>query len=96
MNFNGQESSKEQLERAQRISNALLAVAKADATDELAAIAAGLGAFLELAYVNCGYQGTRQAVRHILNSIVENRPKVERALNGPRLKLVPSPDERAT
>lgn len=89
MNFNGHEVSKEQLERARRIGDGLLAVAKIDAPDELTAIAAGLGTFLELAYINLGYEGTRRAVRHILDSVVENRPKVERALNGPPLKLVP-------
>lgn len=89
MNFHGQEFSKEQLERAQRILNALLAVAKIDATDELAAIAAGLGCFVELAYIRVGYEGVLSYVRPLLDTIVESRPMVERALNGPPLKLVP-------
>lgn len=89
MNFNGQEISKEQLERAQRISSALLAIAKIDAPDELTAITAGLGAFLELAYVNVGYGGVLACVTRLLDTIVEVRPMVERAINGPPLKLVP-------
>lgn len=43
MNYRGQEFSKEQLERAQRISTALLVLARIDAPDDLTAIAAGLG-----------------------------------------------------
>ena len=93
MKFHGREISKEELERAQRISTALLAVAKIDATDELAAIAAGLGCFIEMAYVNVGYEGVLAYVGSSLDTIVESRPMVERALNGPPLKLVPSPDE---
>jgi len=89
VNYRGQEFSKEQLERAQRISTALLALARIDTADDLTAIAAGLGCFLELAYVQVGYEGVLAYLGPALDAIVEARPMVERTLNGPPLRLVP-------
>lgn len=91
MNIDGQELSKEQIERAQRIGAALLSVVRIEFPEDVRAITSGLGAFLEMAYLHVGYEATLEAAKCLLDVIVESRPAVQRVLNGPPLTLVPSP-----
>jgi hypothetical protein len=91
MDFRGIEVSKEQLEQSVRLSRALLAVAQVMLTEHQHAVAGGLGVFLEQMRLYRTKEEVLSVVSEMLDMMEEYGSKVDRALNGPELKIVPDP-----